>query len=101
MGIGQDTIYGKVTVDIPDDAYDGFAIMEVLVENVYVCTADDDLSSTLDSDSGIGGCFSSSIDPDGPYIVVGRRRMLVQSGDSEGNQFKSYLGTASVQEAET
>merc|ERR1719273_2029977 len=151
--IGQDTIYGKVTVDIPDDAYDGFAIMEVLVENVYVCTAVDDLSSSLDSDSGIGGCFSSLIDADGPYIVVGsgavakyegnttydvvgsneaafsfltfatpretiyvhvqalldmvesdsgearRRRVLLQS--AEGNQFRSYIDTASVQEAET
>merc|ERR1711902_370054 len=123
------------------------------IENVYVCTAEGDLSSSLDSDTGIGGCFSSSIDADGPYIVVGsgavaeyegnttydvagsneaafsfltfatpretiyvhvqalldmveidsgegrRRRVLLQSDGA--NQFKSYVDTASVQEAET
>merc|ERR1711994_488814 len=151
--IGQDTIYGKVTVDTPDDI--DFEIVGVSIENVYVCTAEDDLSSTLDSDTGIGGCFSSLIDADGPYIVVGsgavaeyegntaydvagsneaafsfltfatpretiyvhvqallemvesdsgevrRRRVLLQSGGAEGNQFRSYIDTASVQEAET
>jgi len=149
--IGQDTIYGKVSVDIPDDI--DFEIVGVSIENVYVCTAEDDLSSTLDSDSGIGGCFSSLIDADGPYIVVGsgavaeyegnatydvagsneaafsfltfatpretiyvhvqalldmvstesgevrRRRVLLQSDGA--NQVKSYVDTASVQEAET
>merc|ERR1712083_718141 len=149
--IGQDTIYGKVTVDTPDDIE--FEVVGVSIENVYVCTAEDDLSSTLDSDSGIGGCFSSLIDADGPYIVVGsgavaeyegnttydvagsneaafsfltfatpretiyvhvqalldmvgtesgevrRRRVLLQSDGA--NQFKSYVDTASVQEAET
>ena len=80
--IGQDTIYGKVTVDIPDDAYDGFAIMEVLVENVYVCTAEDDLSSTLNASTGIGGCLSSSIDPDGPYIVIGSGAVAKYEGNT-------------------
>ena len=33
---------------------------------------------------------------------VRRRRMLLQSdGHDEGNAFRSYIGTASVQEAET
>jgi len=150
--IGQDTIYGKVTVDTPDDIE--FEVVGISIENVYVCTAEGDLSSSLDSDTGIGGCFSSSIDADGPYIVVGsgavakyqgntthdvagsneaafsfltfatpretiyvhvqalldmvesdsgearRRRVLLQSG-AEGNQFESYIDTASVQEAET
>merc|ERR1711994_1124095 len=126
--IGQDTIYGKVSVDIPDDI--DFEIVGVSIENVYVCTAEDDLSSTLDSDSGIGGCFSSLIDVAGSneavfsfltfatpretiYVhvqalldMVGtesgevrRRRVLLQSDGT--NQFKSYVDTASVQEAET
>jgi len=154
--IGQDTIYGKVGVDIPSDA-DGaeYQFVGVEIEAVYVCTAEDDLSLTLNASTGIGGCFSSSIDPDGPYTVIGsgavakyqgnttydvggsngaafsfltfdtprttiyvhvqllltvstesgevRRRMLLQtaSDGAEGNQFKSYMGTATVQEGET
>jgi hypothetical protein len=158
--IGQDTIYGKVTVNTPADPSGAiYDFVDVSIEAVYVCTAspdDDDL--TVNSDSGIGGCFSESIDDDGPYNVIGtgafegyegvalgaagntatfsfltfdtprttiyvhvqllmtlqtesgvRRRMLLQSftdGDSDsdgddGNAFKSYIGTASVQEAET
>jgi hypothetical protein len=159
--IGQDTIYGKVTVNTPADPNGAiYDFVDVSIEAVYVCTAspdDDDL--TVNSDSGIGGCLSESIDADGPYNVIGtgafegyegvalgaagntatfsfltfdtprttiyvhvqllmtlqtesgvrRRRMLLQSftdGDSDsdgddGNAFKSYIGTASVQEAET
>jgi len=158
--IGQDTIYGKVTVNTAEDP-DGaiYEFVDVSIEAVYVCTADpDDDDLTVNSDSGIGGCFSESIDADGPYNVIGtgafegyegvaldaagneatfsfltfdtprttiyvhvqllmtlqtesgvrRRRMLLQSftdGDSDsdgddGNAFKSYIGTASVQEAE-
>ena len=78
--IGQDTIYGKVSVDIPDDV--DFEIVGVSIENVYVCTAEDDLSSTLDSDSGIGGCFSSLIDADGPYIVVGSGAVAEYEGNT-------------------
>jgi hypothetical protein len=157
--IGQDTIYGKVTVNTAEDP-DGaiYEFVDVSIEAVYVCTADpDDDDLTVNSDSGIGGCFSESIDADGPYNVIGtgafegydgavldasgneatfsyltfdtprttiyvhvqllmtlqtesglrRRRMLLQSftdgdSDSDGeNAFKSYIGTASVQEAET
>jgi hypothetical protein len=153
--IGQDTIYGKVTVNTAEDP-DGaiYEFVDVSIEAVYVCTADpDDDDLTVNSDSGIGGCFSESIDDDGPYNVIGtgafegyegvaldaagneatfsfltfdtprttiyvhvqllmtlqtesgvrRRRMLLQSfsdGD-DGNAFKSYIGTAAVQEAET
>jgi len=151
--IGQDTIYGKVTVDIPDDPEgETYQFVDVSVETVWVCTAADDLS--VDSDAVAAGCLSSSIDADGPYTVIGngevadyqgttydvdgnneaafsfltfdtpretinvhvqllltmvtdsgevrRRRMLLQSdGDDEGNAFRSYIGTASVQEAET
>merc|ERR1712228_278299 len=81
--IGQDTIYGKVTVDIPDDE-DGemYRFVNVTVETVYVCTSDDDLSLTLDSDSGIGGCFSSSIDADGPYTVIGTDQEEAYEGNT-------------------
>merc|ERR1712115_668543 len=155
--IGQDTIYGKVTVNTPADPsgtiYD---FVDVSIEAVYVYTADpDDDDLTVNSDSGIGGCLSESIDDDGPYKVIGtgafegyegvalgaagntatfsfltfdtprttiyvhvqllmtlqtesgvrRRRMLLESftdSDSDGeNAFKSYIGTAAVQEAET
>lgn len=65
--IGQDTIYGKVTVGIPDDA--AFDFLAVSIENVYVCTAADTLA--VDSSAGTGGCFSSNIDADGPYTVIG------------------------------
>lgn len=148
--IGQDTIYGKVTVGIPDD--EAFDFLAVSIQNVYVCTAADTLA--VDSSAGTGGCFSSNIDADGPYTVIGtgadaqyqgstdftvdandeaafsfltfataretinvhvqvlitmttdqgttRRRMLLQStaGD-EGNAFRSFIGSATVQEAAT
>merc|ERR1719356_926173 len=147
--IGQDTIYGKVTVDVPADI--GIAFDEVEVEAVYVCTAEDSADLSLDPDTGLGGCLSSSIDADGPYKVIGseavsalqgnttysvatneaafsfltfdtardtiivhvqlmmtmnidgqtrRRRMLLQS-EGEGSAFRSYMGTTSVQAADT
>ena len=65
--IGQDTIYGKVTVGIPDD--EAFDFLAVSIQNVYVCTAADTLA--VDSSAGTGGCFSSNIDADGPYTVIG------------------------------
>merc|ERR1711892_1406986 len=153
--IGQDTIYGKVVVDIPDESGESFAFIDVEIEAVYVCTAEDTALLSLDSDTGLGGCLSSYIDADGPYKVIGtgfdskyqgnttfdvaanneagfsfltfdapretinvhvqllmtmeaqsgerrRMRMLLQSGDgAEANAFKSYIGTASVQEADT
>merc|ERR1719266_2570837 len=59
--IGQDTIYGKVTVDIPDDPEgETYQFVDVSVETVWVCTAADDLS--VDSDAVAGGCLSTSID---------------------------------------
>merc|ERR1719361_2595432 len=72
--IGQDTIYGKVTVDTlsdPDGAQYNF--VEVKIENVFVCTVDpdDEDDIALDSSSGTGGCLSQYIDADGPYNVIG------------------------------
>ena len=67
--IGQDTIYGKVTVDFPDELPLNF--LGVSIENVYVCTAPDGADMTVSSTDGIGGCLSSNIDADGPYTVIG------------------------------
>lgn len=69
--IGQDTIYGKVVVDIPDESGESFAFIDVEIEAVYVCTAEDTALLSLDSDTGLGGCLSSYIDADGPYKVIG------------------------------
>jgi len=72
--IGQDTIYGKVTVDTLSDP-DGtrYNFVEVKIENVLVCTVDpdDEDDIALNSSSGTGGCLSQYIDTDGPYNVIG------------------------------
>jgi len=147
--IGQDTIYGKVTVDIPADPQgETYTFVGISIETVVVCTAADTLD--VDANDGTGGCFSSSIDDDGPYYVIGsgandayqgetgdvsgneatfsfltfdtarttiyvhvqllltmetagttrRRRMMLQTS-STGDAFRSYIGTAAVQDAET
>jgi len=70
--IGQDTIYGKVTVGIPSDEEGArYQFVGVSIENVYVCTAADDVDLSVDADAGTGGCLSSLIDADGPYKVIG------------------------------
>merc|ERR1711902_67817 len=134
--IGQDTIYGKVTVDIPAN----LTISAVAIEAVYVCTTNDTALLSLDVDSGVGGCLSSYIDDDGPYKVIGSDSVPIYQGNtafsvaaneaafsfltfntardtimvhvqllltmqsdggSEGNAFKSYIESASVQAADT
>jgi len=148
--IGQDTIYGKVTVDTQSDESGAiYDFVDVSIVKVLVCTAADGAEVGLETDSGIGGCLSSNIDPDGPYNVIGTgavadyegtvytpsgaeatfsfltfdtpresimvhvqllltvvdesgsqsRRMLLQT-DSEGNAFKSFIGTVSVQDSQ-
>jgi hypothetical protein len=149
--IGQDTIFGKVTVTMADPAID-FQLSGVTIETVYVCTAEPGADLSVDSVSGLGGCLSANIDADGPYNVIGtgavndylgttisttesdearfsfltfdtprddihihvqalldvtfgnirrrrRVRMLLQE-EGEANQFRSFVGTASVVEAE-
>jgi len=148
--IGQDTIYGKVTVNAEDQNID-FQLSAVTIETVYVCTAAIALSDI--SGNGEGGCLSADIDDDGPYNVIGggavaeylgatisttepnegrfsfltfdtprtdiyvhvqalldvtfatgrrrRVRMLLQSEEEEeATQFRSFVGTASVQRDE-
>merc|ERR1719361_2513624 len=70
--IGQDTIYGKVTVDTQSDP-DGadYEFVDVSIVTVMVCTAANADSIALDSSTETGGCLSSSIDADGPYNVIG------------------------------
>merc|ERR1712242_191415 len=72
--IGQDTIYGKVTVNTLSDSSGAiYEFVDVEIENVFVCTVDpdDEADTELDASSGEGGCLSSSIDADGPYNVIG------------------------------
>merc|ERR1719361_1598124 len=72
--IGQDTIYGKVTVDTQSDSSGGiYEFVDVEIENVFVCTVDpdDEADIALDASSGEGGCLSQYIDADGPYNVFG------------------------------
>ena len=72
--IGQDTIYVGIEVNFPDDGSgDNFNIFGILIDNVFVCTADDnvDLFANLDQQNGLnGGCLSLDIDDDGPYNVI-------------------------------
>jgi len=149
--IGQETIFGKVTVAMADPAID-FQLSGVTIESVYVCTAAAGADLSVDSVSGLGGCLSANIDDDGPYNVIGegavsdyqgtaisttatdearfsfltfdtprtdihihvqalldvtfetggrrRVRMLLQNEEGEANQFRSFVGTASVQQDE-
>ena len=74
--IGQDTIYGKVVVDIPKQpSGEMYQFLDVSIENIYVCTAAEgvDLTANLDANNGLGGCLSSGdiVDGDGPYKVYG------------------------------
>merc|ERR1719361_2149705 len=70
--IGQDTIYGKVTVDTQSDSSGAiYDFVDVSIVTVMVCTAANADSIALDSSTGTGGCLSSSIDADGPYNVIG------------------------------
>jgi len=74
--IGQDTIYGKVIVDIPKQpSGEMYQFLDVSIENIYVCTAAEgvDLTANLDANNGLGGCLSSGdiVDGDGPYKVYG------------------------------
>jgi len=89
--IGQDTIYGKVLVDIPDDNEDGemYDFVQVSIENVYVCTADADRDLSLNASSGLGGCLSEHIDADGPYVVYGsgaETKYLGETYPASGNE---------------
>ena len=72
--IGTDTIYGKVDVDILEDQISDmyqYQVVDVSIESVYVCTADDSADLEFDSDGGSGGCLSPNVDGDGAFQVVG------------------------------
>merc|ERR1712142_805480 len=68
--IGQDTIFGKVTVAMANPAIQ-FELSGVTIESVYVCTAAAGADLSIDSVEGLGGCLSAKIDADGPYNVIG------------------------------
>jgi len=69
--IGQDSVYVEVAVDLPTAGgfADTYAIDNLYLKNVFVCTAADgaNLDDNLDEVSGQGGCLSGNIDDDGPY----------------------------------
>merc|ERR1719187_1439212 len=151
--IGQDTIFGKVTVNAEGQEIE-FDLDGVTIERVMVCTAASVADLSIDSVTGLGGCLSADIDADGPYNVIGagavadyqgatitttavneaafsfltfatprddihihvqavldvtfgairrrqRVRMLLENeGDRGANQFRSFVGSASVQQAD-
>jgi len=90
--IGQDTIYGKVTVDTQSDSSGGiYEFVDVKIESVFVCTVDpdDEANIALDASSGEGGCLSQYIDADGPYNVIGNGAVTDYQGavyDPSGNE---------------
>jgi len=151
--IGQDTIYGEVTVDIDVPSFPDLQFEDVAIQTVYVCTADPGKALSMESpvgSDGVGGCLSTDVDADALYTVIGdgrnpeyegatidetasnsarfsfltfatgretiyvhvqalltvnidgrRRRMRVLlQDDGNANQFRSYVGTASVVEGE-
>jgi len=82
--IGQDTIYGKVTVNIPSDPSGAtYQFVDVELENVYVCTAADTADLSVDPSTGIGGCLSAEIDADGPYTVIGSGAVADYEGSTD------------------
>jgi len=90
--IGQDTIYGKVTVDTQSDSSGAiYEFVDVEIESVFVCTVDPDNEAdiALDASSGTGGCLSQYIDADGPYNVIGSGAVADYEGtvyDPSGNE---------------
>merc|ERR1719495_2101286 len=74
--IARDTVYCEVEMSSTTSVQDasGTAIFDLIslsVENVYVCTSASDLSASLSSTEGDGGCLSSDVDADGYYTVIG------------------------------
>ena len=67
FAIGQDTIFGKVTVAMADPTID-CQFSGVTIETGY---AEPGADLTVDSVSGLGGCLSTNIDADGPYNLIG------------------------------
>ena len=79
--IDEDIIYIEVNANFPDDGSgDNYQIFGVVIDNVFVCTASNitDLSINLDQQNGNGGCLSSNIDPDGPYIIISNGQPNIQ-----------------------
>merc|ERR1711892_1462558 len=119
--IGQDTIYGKVVVDIPDESGESFAFIDVDGPYKVIGTGFDSKyqGNTTYVVAANNEAVFSFLTSDTPRETINvhvqllvtmqtesgerrRMRMLLQSGDgAESNAFKSYIGTASVQDADT
>jgi len=80
--INRDHIYGEAVVSInSSDASELFDLVSVSIESVFVCTSSHpDLSSTLNSTTGLGGCLSSHIDDDSFHLVVGSGANAIYNG---------------------
>jgi len=88
--IGQDTIFGKETVNAEGQEIE-FDLDGVTIEAVYVCTTAPDADLSIDSVTGLGGCLSADIDADGPYNVIGAGAVSDYQGTT--------ISTTSVNEA--
>jgi len=69
-----DPIYGQIAVEIADDpSSELLSVAAVRIETVYVCTSSDPegLSIAEDDEYAVGGCFSTTVDPESPYLVIG------------------------------
>ena len=95
--IGVDFIYVQVTANFPDDgaSSDAYDILGVVINNVFVCTADDDvdLLLNLNQQNGDGGCLSSDIDADGPYNIIINS---VENDDYFVNIISAQDGTSNI-----
>merc|ERR1712038_2181107 len=68
--IGQDTIFGKLTVNMASFTAN-ITVSDITIEAVYVCTAAPTADLSVDASAGLGGCLSSNIDVNQPYNVIG------------------------------
>eukprot|EP01084_Bolivina_argentea_P247973 414817_1 len=94
--IGQDTIYISAEITIPDDgSLENYNIFDVEIDNVFVCTTENDIS--LDSQTGYGGCISGiNIDNTVHYIFINGdvpvgfdyRAELIDNGNTQSNVVK-------------
>jgi len=80
-----DPIYGLIAVEIADDpSSELHSVSDVQIENVYVCTSSDPegLSMAIadDDEYAVGGCFSTEIDPESPYFVIGHGASMQYEG---------------------
>jgi len=66
--VGIDRVFVEVTMSIPQSTY---AIFSTLVQNVWLCTAADDVQLAVDADHVEGsGCFDPRVTGLSPYHII-------------------------------